>query len=126
MNNDTILVLDFGGQYAHLIARRVRECNVYSEVVPGNINPDEFQDLRNEFNLKGMVLSGGPSSVYDKKSPKIDKELLDHSLPILGLCYGHQLIAFLYGGKVQTGIRHEYGVSEVKIDNASKILKGLN
>ena len=126
MSVDTILVLDFGGQYTHLIARRIREHNVYSEVVHGDISPEEFRALVKELNLKGMILSGGPSSVYDKKSPKMDKGLLDHSLPILGLCYGHQLLAFLFGGEVQTGKRHEYGLSIVKIDNASEILEGLN
>lgn len=121
MSSNTILVLDFGGQYAHLIARRIRELKVYSEVGPGDLSSREFEELKEDLNIKGVILSGGPSSVYNEKSPKIDRKILKHSIPFLGLCYGHQLIAFISGGKVKPGKKHEYGISEVRINNSQGI-----
>ena len=125
MKVDTIIILDFGGQYSHLIARRIRELNVFSEVVPADISTKEFENLKNEFKIKGIILSGGPSSVYDDKSPKINRLLLNGSIPILGLCYGHQLIALISGGEVRPGKKREYGVSKVEVNNQAGILKGL-
>ena len=101
MKFDTILIFDFGGQYCHLIGRRIRDHNVYSEIVPYDISSKEIRKLRDKFNIKGIILSGGPSSVYEKKSPKMEKYILELSYPILGLCYGHQLIAYHVGGKVK-------------------------
>jgi len=90
---DTILVLDFGGQYTHLIARRIREQKVYSEVVPCDLTVEAIEAKRSQMNIRGLILSGGPSSVYRPGAPKCDPRILDINLPILGICYGHQLIA---------------------------------
>src|SRR4030065_1605668 len=90
---DAILVLDFGGQYCHLIGRRIREHRVYSEIVPHDITADEIKALNEKFNVKGLILSGGPASVYEPNAPRIDPDILDMDLPVLGLCYGHPLIA---------------------------------
>jgi GMP synthase (glutamine-hydrolysing) len=122
---DTILVLDFGGQYCHLIGRRVRDHGVYSEIVPHDISPKEIEALQKKFNVKGLIMSGGPASVYEKDAPKCDEGLLDAGLPILGLCYGYHLIAQMVGGKVELQERREYGITNVIIDKAVGVLKGL-
>jgi len=122
---DTILVLDFGGQYCHLIGRRIREQGVYSEIVPHDITPAEIEALNQKFNIKGLIFSGGPSSVYDPGAPHIDAEILKLNVPILGLCYGHQLIAQLVSGKVSRAACREYGIAEVNIDKAVGVLNGL-
>lgn len=126
MRYDTILVLDFGGQYCHLIGRRIREHNVYSEVVPHDVEPEEIRRLNKKFNVKALVLSGGPASVYEKKAPRCDPNILDLNLPVLGLCYGHQLIAQIAGGKVEPAKHREYGIAYVTIDRPAGVLKGLN
>jgi len=123
---DAILVLDFGGQYCHLIVRRIREQKVYSEIVPCDITADIISKMRDKLNVKGIILSGGPSSVYEEGAPKLDVEILNLDIPILGLCYGHQLIAYLYGGKVEKGVRREYGSAYVTIDSPIDILEDLN
>jgi len=125
MRYDTILVLDFGGQYCHLIGRRVREHNVYSEIVPHDITLNKIESLKEKFNVKGLVLSGGPASVYEKDAPKCNPALLALNLPVLGLCYGHQLIAQMVGGKVEPATHKEYGLANVVIDNPVGVLKGL-
>jgi len=125
MKYDTILVLDFGGQYCHLIGRRIRENGVYSEIVAHDIKPEEIALLKEKFNVKGLVLSGGPASVYETRAPKINREILDLRLPILGLCYGHQLIAQIVGGKVERAENREYGVSYVTVDKPVGVLKGV-
>src|SRR5512139_3551650 len=98
---DTILVLDFGGQYCHLIGRRIREHGVYSEIVGPDLSPEEIKTLSERVNVKGLILSGGPSSVYEKNAPRLNPRILQTNLPVLGLCYGHQLIAQLSKGKVK-------------------------
>jgi GMP synthase (glutamine-hydrolysing) len=123
---DAILVLDFGGQYCHLIGRRIREFNVYSEIVPSDITLKELHEIDPRLNIKGLILSGGPSSVYEQNSPKIDQRILDTAIPVLGLCYGHQLIAYLFGGEVKHGIKQEYGIANITIDKSIDVLKGLN
>jgi GMP synthase (glutamine-hydrolysing) len=123
---DTIIVLDFGGQYCHLIGRRIREHGVYSEIVPFDITPEEIKQLSEKFNVKGLIFSGGPASVYEKNSPQINKEILKLKLPTLGLCYGHQLLAYVIGGKVSKAACQEYGIAEVNIDGAVGVLKGLS
>jgi GMP synthase (glutamine-hydrolysing) len=123
---DTILVLDFGGQYCHLIGRRIREQGVYSEIVPNDITPEEINALRQKFNVCGLILSGGPSSVYDEDAPKIDPRILDLNLPILGLCYGHQLLAQLSKGKVEPAACKEFGVAHVAVDKPVGVLSGLS
>ena len=125
MTLDTILVLDFGGQYTHLIAKRVREHNVFSDIVSHDISPDDLQNLRKEFNVKGLILSGGPQSVFDLNSPKIDSKILELDLPVLGLCYGHQLIALLTGGSVKPARKREFGITYASISKPVGVLKGL-
>jgi GMP synthase (glutamine-hydrolysing) len=125
MKYDTILVLDFGGQYCHLIGRRVREHNVYSEIVPHNITPQELDALKEKFNIRGLIMSGGPASVYEKDAPKCNAALLDLGLPVLGLCYGHHLIAQMAGGKVEPARHREYGIATAIIDHSVGVLKGL-
>jgi GMP synthase (glutamine-hydrolysing) len=122
---DTILVLDFGGQYAHLIARRIREQKVYSEVVPCDITVEEIESKKPQMNIKGLILSGGPSSVYGRNAPGCDARILHVDLPILGICYGHQLIAQEAKGKVRPGEKTEYGLAYVTIDRPVGVLKGL-
>ena len=126
MKHDAILVLDFGGQYCNLIARRIREHKVYSEIVPCDISPHEIDELEKTMNVKGLILSGGPWSVYEKDAPKFDPELLSLGIPVLGLCYGHQMIAFFSNGKVKPGTTKEYGIAYVIIDKPVGILKDLN
>jgi GMP synthase (glutamine-hydrolysing) len=125
MKYDTVLVLDFGGQYCHLIGRRVREHNVYSEIVPHDITPKEIDALKEKFNIKGVIMSGGPASVYEKNAPKCNPALLDLGLPVLGLCYGHHLIAQMAGGKVEPANHREYGIATVIIDHPVGVLKRL-
>ncbi len=123
---DTILVFDFGGQYCHLIARRIREHHVFSEIVPYDISLDEIQQLQKRYDIKGFIFSGGPASVYTKGAPIPHSDLFSLNVPILGLCYGHQLIAHLFGGVVQQGSTREYGVAQAWIDHSDDILYGLN
>ena len=125
MKPDTILILDFGGQYAHLIGRRVRENRVYSEIVPGDITLEELLSLRERFRVKGIILSGGPASVYDEGAPRLDRRILEEDIPILGLCYGHQLIAYMVGGRVQRAVKREYGIAQVHIMRPVGVLEGL-
>ena len=122
---DTIIILDFGGQYCHLIGRRIRELSVYSEIVPYDIGQFEIELLNKKFNVKGFILSGGPSSVYVSKAPRLDPQILEQKIPILGLCYGHQLIAQMSGGEVKSASCKEYGIAHVTIDKPVSILKGL-
>jgi GMP synthase (glutamine-hydrolysing) len=123
---DTILVLDFGGQYCHLIGRRIRENGVYSEIVAHDISPEEVKALNEKFNVKGLILSGGPSSVYEPNAPKLNPRILEVNLPILGLCYGHQLLAQLSNGKVKPAACKEYGIAQVAIDKPVGVLEGLS
>ena len=123
---DTILVLDFGGQYCHLIGRRIREHGVYSEIVPHDISPEEVAALNKKFNVKGLIFSGGPSSVYGPNAPRLHPRILEVNLPILGLCYGHQLLAQITEGKVEPATCKEYGIAQVSIDKPVGILEGLS
>jgi GMP synthase (glutamine-hydrolysing) len=118
---EKILVLDFGSQYTQLIARRVREQKVYSEILPYNVTIDRIR----EFAPKGIILSGGPSSVYDKDAPLPDKAIFSLGVPILGICYGMQLMARMLGGKVAKAAKREYGRAELIIDDDSDLLKGI-
>jgi len=122
---DTILVLDFGGQYCHLIGRRIREHGVYSEIVPHDITPSEIETLNRKLNVKGLILSGGPSSVYEPNAPRFDPRILELNLPVLGLCYGHQLVAQIAKGKVKPAACKEYGIAQVAIDKPVGVLEGL-
>ena len=126
MKYNTILVLDFGGQYCHLIGRRIRENGVFSEIVPHDITPEEIRTLNQKFNVKGLILSGGPSSVYESNAPRLDPRILEANLPILGLCYGHQLIVQIAKGKVEPAACKEYGIAHVAIDKPVGVLEGLS
>ena len=121
-NKELILILDFGGQYNQLIARRVRECNVYSEVVPFNISIENIK----EKNPKGIIFTGGPASVYGENSPKCDKKIFELGIPILGICYGMQLISQTLGGNVASASTREYGETNVNIDNTSLLFDGFD
>ena len=121
-NKETILILNFYGQYNQLIARRVRECNVYSEIVPYDISIDEIKNK----NPKGIIFTGGPSSVYEDGAPMCNKEILNLGIPVLGICYGMQLISYLLGGNVEKANKREYGETTVKIDNTSPLFSGFN
>ncbi|MDE1860489.1 MAG: glutamine-hydrolyzing GMP synthase [Candidatus Micrarchaeota archaeon] len=126
MKQDTILVFDFGGQYAHLISRRIRENNVYSEIVPNTTTLSEIENIQRRVNVKGIILSGGPSSIYEKNAPKLDKGVLYSPIPVLGICYGLQLIAYSVNGEVTPAKKKEYGISFATIKHAKGILKGLH
>lgn len=117
---DKIVVLDFGSQYSHLICRRIREFSVYAELVPFNISYEELQ----KHNPKGMIFSGGPSSVYNSNAPVPENRIFDMNLPLLGICYGHQLIVNKYGGKIKRANK-EYGSSLLTIDNDKDLLSGV-
>ncbi len=115
MQNEKILVLDFGGQYNQLIARRVRECNVYCEVHPYSMSIQKIK----EFNPKGIIFTGGPNSVYGEDSPLCDKEIFNLGYPVLGICYGCQLMAYSLGGVVEHAPVSEYGKTVVDVDKSS-------
>ena len=119
---DRILVLDFGGQYNQLIARRVRECNVYCEVHPYNLSIEKIK----EFNPKGIIFTGGPNSVYGSDSPVCDKEIFNLGYPILGICYGCQFMAYSLGGCVEHAPVSEYGKTLVDVDVKSPLFKYVN
>lgn len=121
MAHEMIIVLDFGGQYNQLIARRVRECGVYCEVKSYKTPLDEIKAK----NPKGIIFTGGPNSVYDEKSPHIGKEIFELGVPVLGICYGCQLMAYTLGGKVSSCVTSEYGKTETIYDNSSLLFKGL-
>jgi len=117
-----VLILDFGSQYTQLIARRVRELNVYSEIHPFNLPLEEIRKK----NPIGIVLSGGPSSVYDEGAPSITPEVFNLGVPVLGVCYGAQLVARLLGGRVAAASHREYGRAHVKVTQAAGIFEGLS
>ncbi len=119
MQNEKILVLDFGGQYNQLIARRVRECNVYCEVHPYSMSLEKIK----AFNPKGIIFTGGPNSVFGEDAPLVDSELFKLGYPILGICYGCQTIAHLNGGTVSHADKREYGKTMVNVDTNSKLFK---
>jgi len=118
---DLILIIDFGSQYTQLIARRIREVNVYSEIHPHTITLQEIQELK----PKGIILSGGPLSVYDDSAPEIDSKIFNLKVPVLGVCYGLQLICKNFGGKVEPAESREYGKSILRITDDSDILRGI-
>lgn len=118
---DYILIIDFGSQYTYLIKRRLRELRAYSKIVsPDNISKEEILSMH----PKGIILSGGPESLYDKDSPKLDREIFNLNIPVLGICYGLQLIAYLLGGRIKKSKKREYGRSKIFIKE-SKLFKGI-
>jgi len=118
MKNGSIVILDFGSQYNQLIARRVREMGVYAEVVPFHEDIDKILERK----PKGIILSGGPASVYAKGAPTLDKRIFDANIPILGLCYGMQLITHLYGGEVERADKQEFGKASLKLDKKDSLI----
>ncbi|MHA1819342.1 MAG: glutamine-hydrolyzing GMP synthase [Promethearchaeota archaeon] len=128
MKKELILVLDFGGQYCHLISRRVRDLGVYSEILPFDVDKSAIEPFVDV--IRGVILSGGPSSVYDEGAPTLNRDLLDffleRSIPILGLCYGHQLIAEMLGGKIVPNAQKEFGKTELFVKIKEDLFQGLN
>lgn len=122
MPQNKILILDFGSQYTQLIARRIRECNVYCEIHPFNMSPEAVR----EFDPAGIILSGGPKSVYEPAAPLPDPAVLEMNIPILGICYGLQLISLHYRGSVARAARREYGRATLHIDDHRDLFKGIN
>ena len=122
MKNELVLVLDFGGQYNQLIARRVRECNVYCEVHPYNLPIEKIKELK----PKGIIFTGGPARVYGENSPLCDKEIFNLNIPILGICYGSQLMAHLLGGCVEHAETSEYGKTPIIVDNNSLLFDNVS
>jgi GMP synthase (glutamine-hydrolysing) len=121
MKRDLVLVVDFGGQYNQLIARRVRECGVYCEIIPYDYTIEKIKAK----NPKGIIFTGGPNSVYGEDTPTVEKEVFELGVPVLGICYGDQLMAHLLGGKVATAPVREYGKTNVKVDKSSKLFEGI-
>ncbi|MFH1211080.1 MAG: glutamine-hydrolyzing GMP synthase [archaeon] len=120
---DKVIVLDFGGQYCHLISRRIRDFGVYSEVLPSDSDKQKLSKIED---LKGIILSGGAASVYDEFSPKFDKGIFELGIPILGICYGHQLVAYVNDGQVTVGKSGEYGITELKVLEKDVLFSGFN
>lgn len=118
---DTVAVLDFGSQYNQLIARRIREFGVYSELRPGNT---PLSEIRKMGNIKGIVFSGGPNSVYDDGAPMCDPNIFSSGIPVLGICYGMQMTHYMLGGQVTPGTKREYGRTEITVKR-SELFKGL-
>ncbi|RKY88877.1 GMP synthase (glutamine-hydrolyzing) [candidate division KSB1 bacterium] len=117
-----LIILDFGGQYTQLIARRVREQNVFCEIYPYNISLSRLNALKPD----AIILSGGPMSIYEKGAPRIDKEILEIGVPVLGICYGLCIIADIYGGKVIGATKREFGRAELNINDNTDIFKGVS
>src|SRR5690625_5092908 len=117
--NEMILVLDFGSQYNQLITRRIREFGVYSELHSHRLTADEIKEM----NPKGIILSGGPHSVYGENSFRCDEGILNLGIPILGICYGMQLMTQQFGGKVERSPKREYGRAEIEVQENSRLFK---
>jgi GMP synthase (glutamine-hydrolysing) len=116
-NTEKIVILDFGSQYTQLIARKVRECGVYAEIYPFNIEESKFREI----NPKGLILSGGPSSVYAEGAPQPTFDVFGLNIPVLGICYGLQLIAFKLGGEVNKAAHREFGRAELIVDKSDAL-----
>ena len=123
MKKELVIVIDFGGQYNQLVARRVRECNVYCEIYSYKTDLEKIKAM----NPKGIILTGGPNSCYEADSPTYQKELFEHGIPVLGLCYGAQLMMHVLGGKVEKADVSEYGKTELLVDKKdSRIFEGVS
>lgn len=121
MEREIVLILDFGGQYNQLIARRVRDLSVYCEVYPYTISIDRIKEL----NPKGIIFTGGPNSVYEKGAPSVSEEIYDLGVPILGICYGAQLMSYTLGGTVKPAVKREYGKVSLEVDKGSKLFRDV-
>ena len=122
MQNELVIVLDFGGQYKELIARRIRECHVLSRILPGTTPVEKLKEM----NPIGIVLTGGPQSVYLPQSPRCDRSLFELGIPVWGICYGAQLLCHVMGGEVSPCAQSEYGVTSTVLDTATGLFKGLD
>lgn len=122
MQKELVVVIDFGGQYNQLVARRVRECNVYCEIYSYKVDLEKIKAM----NPKGIILTGGPSSCYEEGAATCSKELFELGIPVLGLCYGAQLMSHVLGGRVARATVREYGKTEVKVDNTSALFAGVS
>ena len=119
---DKIVILDFGSQYSHLICRRIREANIYCEIHSYEIKSSELEKM----NPKGIIFSGGPASVYQENAPKPDKNIFNLGIPILGICYGHQILVDTFNGKVKKSSKREYGRADLNIDDKTDLFKDMN
>ncbi len=119
---EKVMILDFGSQYTQLIARKIRELNVYAEIVPFDVSIDEIKSEKPNV----IILSGGPSSIYDDDSPKVDRELFNLDVPMLGICYGLYVVVDAYGGKIEYSSKREYGRATVDVEKGSELFKGLD
>jgi len=122
VEKEIVIVLDFGGQYNQLIARRVRECNVYCEVLPFTTSLERIKEIA----PKGIIFTGGPASVYEPDAPSCDLGIFSLGIPILGICYGCQLMTYLLGGKVSKASLREYGKTEISVTTTSKLFKEIS
>ena len=121
MQKELVVVIDFGGQYNQLVARRVRECNVYCEIYSYKVDLEKIKAMK----PKGIILTGGPSSCYEEGAATCSKELFELGIPVLGLCYGAQLMSHVLGGRVERATVREYGKTEVSVDNSSALFAGV-
>ena len=119
--NQKVLILDFGSQYTQLIARRVREAQVYCEIHPFNISTEKIKS----FSPKGIILSGGPASIYETNAPLADRQILDLEIPVLGICYGMQFLTHMLGGIVAKATDREYGNATITIENNKDLFYGF-
>ena len=122
MEKELVSVVDFGGQYNQLVARRVRECNVYCEIYSYKTDINKIKEM----NPKGIILTGGPNSCYEEGAPTYSKELFELGIPVLGLCYGAQLMMHVLGGKVERAKVREYGKTEISVNNKTKLFEGIS
>jgi GMP synthase (glutamine-hydrolysing) len=120
-HKELILILDFGSQYTQLIARKVRELGVYCEIYPYNISIDAIRSM----NPKGIILSGGPASINEENAPSCEKEVFEFGAPVLGICYGLQLLSKAFGGKVEKAPKREFGKAHLYIETKDKFLEGI-
>ena len=122
MEKELVVVIDFGGQYNQLVARRVRECNVYCEIYSYKTDLNKIKAM----NPKGIILTGGPASCYEPGAAACSEDLFNLGVPVLGLCYGAQLMTHVLGGKVERAAVREYGKTEVKVDRSSKLFSDVS
>ena len=122
MDKELVVVIDFGGQYNQLVARRVRECNVYCEIYSYKTDLEKIKAM----NPKGIILTGGPSSCYEENAATCSPELFALGIPVLGLCYGAQLMSHVLGGRVERAAAREYGKTALKVDNTSRLFEGVS